>query len=150
MMISDVKIDKYSDDQTISFLRAIKYYDYLDTTVKLNVIDTLIITDGKLSSKEEVTPSSVDNYDEVYMSDLTLEDASYVILLLVMNKCTNKYGDKPFEYKTLVTTNAYIKDLNDIKTLEKIRKELSKINTKKINNMIDSSDDGIYKKVIKK
>lgn len=150
MMISDVKIDKYSDDQTISFLRAIKYYDYLDTTIKLNVIDTLIITDGKLSSKEEVTPSSFDNYDEVYMSDLTLEDASYVILLLVMNKCTNKYNDKPFEYKTLVTTNAYIKDLNDIKTLEKIRKELSKINTKKINNMIDSSDDGIYKKVIKK
>ena len=150
MMISDVKIDKYSDDQTISFLRAIKYYDHLDTTVKLNVIDTLIITDGKLSSKEEVTPSSVDNYDEVYMSDLILEDASYVILLLVMNKCTNKYSDKPFEYKTLVTTNAYIKDLNDIKTLKKIRKELSKINTKKINNMIDSSDDGIYKKVIKK
>ena len=150
MMISDVKIDKYSDDQTISFLRAIKYYDYLDTTIKLNVIDTLIITDGKLSSKEEVTPSSVDNYDEVYMSDLTFEDASYVILLLVMNKCTNKYNDKPFEYKTLVTTNAYIKDLNDIKTLKKIRKELSKINTKKINNMIDSSDDGIYKKVIKK
>ena len=150
MMISDVKIDKYSDDQTISFLRAIKYYDYLDTTIKLNVIDTLIITDGKLSSKEEVTPSSVDNYDEVYMSDLILEDASYVILLLVMNKCTNKYSDKPFEYKTLVTTNAYIKDLNDIKTLKKIRKELSKINTKKINDMIDSSDDGIYKKVIKK
>ena len=150
MMISDVKIDKYSDDQTISFLRAIKYYDYLDTTIKLNVIDTLIITDGKLSSKEEVTPSSFDNYDEVYMSDLILEDASYVILLLVMNKCTNKYSDKPFEYKTLVTTNAYIKDLNDIKTLKKIRKELSKINTKKINDMIDSSDDGIYKKVIKK
>lgn len=150
MRISDVKIDKYSDDQTISFLRAIKYYDHLDTTVKLNVIDTLIITDGKLSSKEEVTPSSFDNYDEVYMSNLTLEDASYVILLLIMNKCTNKYGDKPFEYKTLAIPNVYIKDLNDIKTLEKIRKELSKINTKKINNMIDSSDDGIYKKVIKK
>lgn len=150
MIMDNVKIDEYSEDQTISFLRAIKYYDHLDTTVKLNVIDTLIITDGKLSSKGDVTPSSFDNYDEVYMSDLTLEAASYVILLLIMNKCTNKYSDKPFEYKTLVTTNAYIKDLNDIKTLEKIRKELTKINIKKLNNMIDSSENGIYKKIIKK
>lgn len=150
MTTDNVKIDEYSDDQTISFLRAIKYYNHLDTIVKLNVIDTLIITDGELSSKKEVTPSYFDNYDEVYMNDLTLSDASYVIVLLVINKCTNKYGDKPFEYKTLAIPNVYIKDLNDVKILEKIKKELSKINIKKLNDMIDSSDKGIYKKIIKK
>ena len=94
MMKSDVKIDKYSDDQTISFLRAIKYYEHLGTTIKLNAIDTLIITDGELYSEKEVIPTSFDNYDEVYMNDLTLKDSNYVIVLLMMNKCTNKYNDK--------------------------------------------------------
>lgn len=84
------------------------------------------------------------------MNDLTLSDANYVIVLLVINKCTNRYEDKPFEYKTLIIPNVYIKDLNDVKILEKIKKELSKINIKKLNDMIDSSDKGIYKKIIKK
>ena len=150
MTTDNVIIEEYSDDQIISFLRAIKYYDHLGTTIKFNAIDTLIITDGGLSSRKEVNPSSFDNYDEVYISDLTLKDASYVIVLLMMNKCTNKYNDKPFEYKTFVTTNLYVKDLNDIKVLDKLRKELSKINIRKLYNMIDSSDEGIYKKNIKK
>ena len=70
--------------------------------------------------------------------------------LLVINKCTNKYENKPFEYKTLAIPNVYTKDLNDVKILEKIKKELSKINIKKLNDMIDFSDTGIYKKIIKK
>ena len=39
------------------------------------------------------------------MNDLTLSDANYVIVLLVINKCTNRYEDKPFEYKTLAIPN---------------------------------------------
>ena len=138
-------VNKYNN-QAISFIRAVKYYEYLDNNIKLNALDTLIITDGDLSFKEELTPELNNNFNEVYMSNLSFEDSNYIIVLLINNKCTNKCSDKPFSYKSFITPSVYVKDINDIKTLEKIKKELSKINTKKLDKMINLSNNGIYKK----
>ena len=146
-------IEQYKEEKTIPFLQAVKSYKYLDSVVVLKVFDTLIITDGTLKSSMKVESDIGDEYDDVCMRDLKFKDASYVVNVLLVNKCTNKVGDKPFQYSTSNIYSIYMKDVNDVTVLEEIKKELEKLDMDRINDLLNydcnnapSWNNGIYKK----
>lgn len=146
-------IEQYKEEKTIPFLQAVKNYEYSGSVVRLKAFDTLIITDGTLKSAMRIESDIEEEYDEVCMHDLKFKNASYVVNILLVNKCTNNLNDKPFEYSTSNIYSIYMEDVNDTKKLEQIKKELKKLKNDKLNtllnydcNNVPSLNNGIYKK----
>lgn len=166
-------INKYTDKQKISFLQAIKYFkhcegtDHIDSKgnisqiIKLSMFDTLIMTDGILTDTKKISPDKdnkeLQKYDEVHMSELTFEKATYVLQILIANRCTNTSNDKPFQYNSENICNLYMKNPNNKEILKNVKNELEKLTKNKVNSKLNydyenapSSNHGIYNKVFKK
>lgn len=166
-------INEYTDKQRFSFLQAIKYYEHCDgkdymerkgellQIVKLSMFDTLIMTDGVLEESREVSINENDDeysgYDEVHMSELTFKNATYVLQMLIANRCTNSSNDKPFEYNSHNICNLYMKNIKDKEVLKEIKEEINKLSNKKLSSKLNydfentpSINNGIYRKVLKR